>query len=47
MKDRRFKVQLMMNEAGIKNPQLRAIALTNTAPYRPPRPDMSSSHKLF
>jgi len=45
MKDRRFKVQLMMNEAGIKNPELRAIALTNTAPYRP-RPEMASTHKL-
>lgn len=45
MKDKRFKVQLAMNEAGIKNPEIRNLALQSTAPYRP-RPDMLTTPQL-
>ena len=38
MRDPRFKVQLALNEAGIKNPQLRQLAVATAGPFRP-RPD--------
>ena len=38
MRDPRFKVQLALNEAGIRNPALRQMAVATAAPFRP-RPD--------